>query len=66
MDSSPSSRLNHEINSFVKANLSSDIILRELAFLGNISKTRSGKVLRRVLRATELGLPGGDTLSLEE
>ncbi len=63
---SPSTRLNHEINAFVKANLSSDIILREIAFLDNIPKTRSGKVLRRVLRAAELGLPGGDTLNLKE
>jgi len=63
---SPSARLNHEIKEYVKANLSSDIILKEIDFLDKIPKTSSGKVLRRVLRASELGLPGGDTLSLKE
>ena len=63
---SPSTRLNQEIKAFVKANLSSEIILKEIAFLDEIPKTSSGKVLRRVLRAGELGLPGGDTLSLKD
>jgi acetyl-CoA synthetase len=63
---SPSSRLNQEIRAFVKANLSSDILVKEIAFIDSIPKTRSGKVLRRVLRAGELGLPGGNALSLED
>ncbi len=63
---SPSSRLNHEIKAFVKANLSPDIVVREIAFVDQIPKTRSGKVLRRVLRAGELGLPGGDTHKLKD
>ncbi len=63
---SPSSRLNHEIKAFVKANLSPDIVVREIAFVDQIPKTRSGKVLRRVLRAGELGLPGGDILRLKD
>jgi len=63
---SPSGRLNQEIRAFVRANLSSDIVVKEIAFVDNIPKTRSGKVLRRVLRAGELGLPCGDALSLED
>ncbi len=59
----PSARLNHEIKAFVKANLSSDIIVKEITFVGKIPKTPSGKVLRRVLRAGELGLPGADTFT---
>jgi acetyl-CoA synthetase len=62
----PSARLNHEIKAFLKTNLSSDIIVKDLAFLEKIPKTTSGKVLRRVLRAGELGLPGGDPLRLKE
>ncbi len=54
----PSVRLSMEIKAFVKANLSSDIIVQEIAFLDNLPKTRSGKLLRRILRARELGLPG--------
>ncbi|HET9992985.1 MAG TPA: acetate--CoA ligase [Kofleriaceae bacterium] len=38
---------------------------RELAFLDNIPRTRSGKIMRRLLRARELGLPEGDLSTLE-
>jgi acetyl-CoA synthetase len=31
-----------------------------------VPKTRSGKILRRLLRARELGLPEGDVSTLEE
>ncbi len=61
-----SARLNHEIRAFVKASLSSDIIVKELSFLEMLPKTRSGKLLRRVLRAGELGLPGGETANMED
>jgi len=63
---SPSTRLTHEIKAFVKTNLSSDIIVKELSILESLPKTRSGKLLRRVLRAGELGLPAGETANLEE
>ncbi|MFP3912033.1 MAG: AMP-binding protein [Desulfobacteraceae bacterium] len=62
----PSARLNHEIKAFVKASLSSDIIVKELTFLERLPKTRSGKLLRRVLRAGELGLPAGDTANMAD
>jgi acetyl-CoA synthetase len=62
----PSARLNQEIKAFVKANLSMDIIVKEIDFIKKIPKTRSGKVLRRILRAGELGLPGGDSHKLKE
>ncbi|MFI9367052.1 AMP-binding protein [Kitasatospora sp. NPDC053057] len=41
-------------------------VRRELAFDQHLPKTRSGKVMRRLLRARELGLPEGDTSALEE
>jgi acetyl-CoA synthetase len=62
----PSLRLNHEINAFVKANMLPDVMIKELTFLSELPKTRSGKLLRRVLRAKELGLPGGDTLKMND
>jgi len=62
----PSVRLNHEIKAFVKANMASDVIVKEVTFLNELPKTRSGKLLRRVLRAKELGLPGGDALKMQE
>jgi acetyl-CoA synthetase len=61
-----SARLNHEIRGFVKASLSSAVSLSSLAFIDELPKTRSGKLLRRVLRARELGLPGGDLLKLAD
>jgi acetyl-CoA synthetase len=64
---SVSARLNQEIKAFVKANLSPDILVTEIDFIDNIPKTSSGKVLRRVLRARELGLPaGGDAPRLKD
>ena len=62
----PSTRLNHEIKAFVKASLSEDIVIKEISFLKGLPKTRSGKLLRRVLRAGELGLPGGETANMQE
>jgi acetyl-CoA synthetase len=38
---------------------------RDLAFLASLPRTRSGKIMRRVLRARELGLPEGDLSTLE-
>jgi hypothetical protein len=62
----PSMRLRHEIRAFVKPNLSSAVQLSEVEFIGELPKTRSGKLLRRVLRARELGLPEGDLLGLQD
>ena len=38
---------------------------REIAFAAEIPRTRSGKIMRRLLRARELGLPEGDLSTLE-
>jgi acetyl-CoA synthetase len=38
---------------------------REIAFRDNLPKTRSGKIMRRLLKARELGLPEGDLSTLE-
>ncbi len=59
-----SRRLNHEIKMFVKAAIAPDISIDEITFIDNLPRTRSGKLLRRVLRAWELGLPGGDAASM--
>ncbi len=61
-----STRLNQEIKSFLKANLSPDIPLSEVEFMVELPKASSGKVLRRVLRAKEKGLPAGDLLNMRD
>jgi acetyl-CoA synthetase len=38
---------------------------RSINVVADLPKTRSGKVMRRVLRARELGLPEGDLSTLE-
>lgn len=61
-----STRLNHEIKTFVRTNLSSDLTISEIEFLTELPKTRSGKLVRRALRAMELGLPSGDPSKLQD
>ncbi len=38
---------------------------KEIDFSPSLPKTRSGKIMRRLLKARELGLPEGDTSTLE-
>jgi acetyl-CoA synthetase len=38
---------------------------REIEFRDSVPKTRSGKIMRRLLKARELGLPEGDLSTLE-
>jgi acetyl-CoA synthetase len=39
---------------------------KEIEFQANLPKTGSGKIMRRLLKARELGLPEGDTSTLEK
>jgi acetyl-CoA synthetase len=38
---------------------------KEIDFLAALPRTRSGKIMRRLLKARELGLPEGDLSTLE-
>lgn len=50
----------------VKKHLAGHAYPREIEFIDKLPKTRSGKIMRRILKAKELGLPIGDTSTLEE
>ena len=63
---SPSDSLRREILGFAREKLSSTIAPREIDFVDSLPKTRSGKIMRRLLKARELGLPEGDTSTLED
>ena len=63
---SPSQQLEAEIQEFIKKKLAGHAYPREIAFVDTLPKTRSGKIMRRVLKARELGLPVGDLSTLEE
>ncbi len=62
----PSEELKTDIATFIKHNLAAHAYPREIAFVPKLPKTRSGKIMRRVLKATELGLPTGDLSTIEE
>ncbi len=58
--------LKEEIRIFVKNGLSAHAAPREIEFRAKLPKTRSGKIMRRVLKAWELDLPTGDLSTMED
>lgn len=58
--------LEAEIKEFVKKGLAAHAAPREIEFRDKLPKTRSGKIMRRVLKAWELGLPTGDLSTMED
>lgn len=54
-----------EILGFARKRLGAAIAPKEVDILASIPKTRSGKLMRRLLKARELGLPEGDISTLE-
>jgi acetyl-CoA synthetase len=57
--------LRKELIGFARTRLGPSVAPRELEFVPDLPKTRSGKIMRRLLRARELGLPLGDLSTLE-
>jgi len=57
--------LEEDLKKFVKQHLAGHAYPREISFVDSLPKTRSGKIMRRVLRAKEMGLPIGDTSTME-
>ncbi|MEC2063544.1 acetate--CoA ligase [Bacillus inaquosorum] len=62
----PSDKLKDEIRLFVKQGLAAHAAPREIEFKDKLPKTRSGKIMRRVLKAWELNLPAGDLSTMED
>jgi acetyl-CoA synthetase len=62
----PTDELRRELMRFTRHKLRAAIAPREIEFIASLPKTRSGKIMRRLLKAQELGLPLGDTSTLEE
>jgi acetyl-CoA synthetase len=61
----PSEEMRLELLGFGRQRLGAAVAPREIAFDQNLPKTRSGKIMRRLLKARELGQPVGDTSTLE-
>ena len=58
--------LRRELMGFARKKLAAAVAPREIEIVDGLPKTRSGKIMRRLLKARELGLPEGDTSTLED
>jgi acetyl-CoA synthetase len=61
-----SEELRLSILGHARKRLGAAVAPKEIAFTQALPRTRSGKIMRRLLKARELGLPEGDTSTLEE
>ena len=61
----PSAELDLEIMNFIRKKLSPLAMPQEIEFVESLPKTRSGKIMRRILKAKEWGEEIGDTSTLE-
>ncbi|MBS0554663.1 MAG: acetate--CoA ligase, partial [Proteobacteria bacterium] len=61
----PSEALRKELLGHARKKLGAAVAPKEIDFLPVLPRTRSGKIMRRLLKARELGLPEGDTSTLE-
>jgi acetyl-CoA synthetase len=61
----PSEELKKQLLAHARVRLGAAVAPKEIDFAGSLPKTRSGKIMRRLLKARELGLPEGDTSTLE-
>jgi acetyl-CoA synthetase len=55
-----------DIIGYARKKLGPAVSPKEIAFVNELPKTKSGKILRRLLKARELGLPEGDISTLEQ
>ncbi len=59
-----SDELKKELKMQVRKEIGPVAVIKDIEFVDKLPKTRSGKIMRRVLKAQELGLPVGDTSAL--
>jgi acetyl-CoA synthetase len=60
-----SDALANALRGFARQRLGAAVAPKEISFVERVPKTKSGKILRRLLKARELGLPEGDLSTLE-
>jgi acetyl-CoA synthetase len=60
-----SEALRRELLGHARKKLGAAVAPKEIAVLSSLPRTRSGKIMRRLLKARELGLPEGDLSTLE-
>jgi acetyl-CoA synthetase len=60
-----SEELRRELLGFARSRLGAAVAPKEIDFMPSLPRNRAGKIMRRLLKARELGLPEGDTSTLE-
>jgi acetyl-CoA synthetase len=58
--------MSQELIGFSRKTMGPAVAPKEISFIESLPKTKSGKILRRLLKARELGLPEGDLSTLEK
>jgi len=61
----PTDELRRELLAFARVRLGAVVAPKEIEFTDSLPKNRAGKIMRRLLRAREVGLPEGDTSTME-
>jgi acetyl-CoA synthetase len=64
-DFSASEELKMQVLAHARRRLGAAVAPKEIEFAASLPRTKSGKIMRRLLKARELGLPEGDTSTLE-
>jgi acetyl-CoA synthetase len=66
MGNTPSDKLKQDLFYHVRMTLGPIAVPQEIEFVDKLPKTRSGKIMRRLLKAKEMGIDPGDISTLEE
>jgi acetyl-CoA synthetase len=62
----PTEKLDRELRQHVQKVLGPIVIIKSIDFVNSLPKTKSGKIMRRVLKSKELGLDPGDLTTLAD
>jgi acetyl-CoA synthetase len=62
----PSANLEEALKQHIREEIGPIVVPAHIEFVKSLPKTRSGKIMRRVLKARAQGLPEGDISTLEE
>jgi acetyl-CoA synthetase len=62
----PTESMKAELKELVRRNMGAVVVIGNIAFVSKLPKTRSGKIMRRLIKAVVAGQPLGDTSTIED
>ncbi|MDH7509332.1 MAG: AMP-binding protein, partial [Methanomassiliicoccales archaeon] len=62
----PTESMKAELKELVRKNMGAVVVIGNIAFVSKLPKTRSGKIMRRLIKALVSGQPLGDTSTIED